>query len=102
MTQKTTTLRLRGVRFKNGGSVRLLRNPNDLKVRDDMRRAAASITSGPIGRDIAGFAMLAWDKDGYVVVDYENSTQSRIPAGGVPQDAKDVLLAEVAVRWTKG
>lgn len=99
MAENTTTMRLRSVRFKSGGSISVLRPKTD--TRDTFREVAARIGSNEVADRMAGFAVVAWTDNGVVTVDYENSAASPVAGGGVAQYVKDVLLAEQAVRWSR-
>lgn len=98
MITKTTTLRLRRVRFKNGNTIEVLRPKADetpVRLQDSVA-AALEDRSG-----IVGYALVVWTADGRVTPAYYNGPRSPILAGQVPQYAKDVLLAEVATRWAR-
>ncbi len=99
MAEKTTTLRLRSVRFKSGGSISVLRPKTE--VRDAFREATARIGSNEVADRMAGFAVVAWTDNGVVTVNFENSASSPVAGGGVAQYVKDILLTEQAVRWSR-
>lgn len=91
-------LRLRRIRFKSGGCIEVL------KLREEGIAAVLKETASDAANfapNMAGFALVAWKPNGEVFVNYRNGDRSLIPGGGVPQYVKDVLLAEVAVRWSK-
>lgn len=94
-----TALRLRRVRFKDGRTIEVLR-PKDEGIGKTLTRAAARAAEfAP--KDMAGFALVAWNINGEVFVNYHNGQRSPVPGGGVAQYVKDVLIAETAVRWSK-
>lgn len=92
-------LRLRRVRFKDGLTIEILR-PKDEGIAKKLTLCAAR-ASEFAGADMAGFALVAWRRDGFVFVNYENGDCSPVPGGGVPQYAHDCLLAELGARWAK-
>jgi hypothetical protein len=99
IVEKTTTLRCRRVRFKNGHSIEMLRPKHEDvagRFRDATDRAVSENQSPMIG-----YAIVTWHQDGTVFPAYHNGERSQLQAGQVPQYAKDVLLAEVAARWAK-
>lgn len=101
MGQKTTTMRLRSVRFKSGAEVRVFRPKTDFKVRDNFRTAAHRIGSNDCADSMAGWAIVCWTRDGRVTVNFENGNESPVPGGGVSRYCGDVLAAELAVRWSR-
>lgn len=92
-------MRLRRVRFKDGRTLEVLR-PKDEGIARKLTACAARASEYG-GADMAGFAIVAWRRDGCVFVNYENGDCSPVPGGGVPQYAHDVLLAELGARWAK-
>jgi hypothetical protein len=90
-------LRLRRVRFKDGRTIEVLRRPEPATVNKRFRSSAADASED----DLVAFAIVGWKANGEIFVDYENSVRSNVPAGALPQLAKDALLGEVAVRWSK-
>lgn len=99
---KTTTMRLRSVRFKDGRApIRVFRAPPpDKSVSENFaacaKRCLETSVSGPA---MTGWALVAWTND-EVFVNYENGLASRVPASGLPRYVADILLAEQAVRWS--
>lgn len=96
----TTTLRLRRVRFKDGRTIEVLRRDDD-GVGRDFSASAARVLDTDLGKQMVAYVVIAWDTNGYVYADYRNSDRSGIPAVGLPQLAKDTLIAEQAVRWAR-
>lgn len=90
-------MRLRRIRFKDGRTIEVLRRPESPTVNKRFSASAASASEG----ELVAFAIVCWRADGELFVDYENSARANVPAGAVPQLAKDALLAEAAVRWSK-
>lgn len=102
MAEKTTTMRLRSVRFKDGrGAIRVLRRaPPDCGVAERFALAAEKAAQSEIGgAAMTGWAIVAWSHDANFI-HYENGLQSRVAAGALPQHVKDLLAAEQAVRWS--
>lgn len=97
---KVSIPRLRRIRFKDGRTIEVLRQPEKSRWVQDSLTASCAKASEWGGAGMAGFALVAWSRDGEVYVNFENDG-SRLPAGGVPQYVRDVLLAEVASRWAK-
>lgn len=105
MTERTTTLRLRRVRFKDGRTIEVFRNREREAVYADavgrLSRSADSCIGGLAARGLVGYALVAWAADGEVFTAYHNSETSMVPAGRVPSYVHDCLLAEQAVRWSR-
>lgn len=99
ITERTTTLRCRRVRFKNGGTIEMLR-PKTEDVAARLRTSAVQAEDGN-PKEIVGYALVVWRSSGEVFTAYHNGNRSPILAGQVPQYVKDCLLAEVAVRWSR-
>lgn len=99
---KTTTLRLRRVRFKSGGTLEVLRPiPQQSEILRRFSESAANCAADPEMQDMAGYAIVAWSVQSSVFVGYQQAAQCSIPAGHLPQYVKDCLLAETAGRWMK-
>lgn len=97
-------LRLRRIRFKDGRTVEVLRSRNDteaVRISTALDRAVTMAKGGEREAPMVGFALVAWAADGQVFCTYENGGNSTIPAGHVPQYAKDCLLATMAANWSK-
>src|ERR1700731_639324 len=99
MIQKTTTLRLRRVRFKNGNTVEVLRTKNEDIVARLYKTVAHAIEDA--SAEVVGYALVMWNADGTVFPAYYNGKKSPILSGQVPQYAKDCLLTETAARWAE-
>jgi hypothetical protein len=80
----------------------VLRQKDDAAdIRASFLGSVRAAIDSKVGAKLAGFAFVAWAETGEVFCDYNNGPRSLILAGQVPQYSKDVLLAEVAVRWSK-
>jgi hypothetical protein len=99
--ERTTTLRLRSVRFKNGGEVRLLRPKVDVSVRESFDRTVERAKGLGRPEEMAGFAIVTWSRDGRAFVNFQNGSASPIMAGQVSSYVRDVLLAETGARWAE-
>lgn len=97
---KTTTLRLRRVRFKSGGEITVLRPDKADPVRDHIGKTLCDLQDNFTAK-LAGFAIVVWDVNGLVFVDYENGQNSGVAAGGVAEYAKNILASEQILRWAK-
>lgn len=93
---RQSMLRLRSVRWKNGGEIRLLPAPTDRrvliqeKIRDLLSRHDTPVT---------GFAFVAWSSDG---------GSSAIYAAGeplltmqIPDFVRERLMAEAVLKWAR-
>lgn len=100
--ERTTTMRLRSVRFKDGRApIRVFQRPVDTEIADLFSDSANRCAGGDVGgAAMAGFAILAWTAGGQVYVNFQNGVRSPVSAGAVGQYAKDVIQAEQAVRWS--
>lgn len=97
-------IRLRSVRFKDGGgSIRVLRQPEpSTEIADEFCGSARKCAESSVGgSQMVGFAIVAWAASGEVFVNYRNGEGSGVAGGGVGQYAKDILLAEQAIRWAR-
>lgn len=91
--------RLRRVRFKDGRTIEVLRQPPKSRIAQDaLAQSTKNCLSSKIGDDMVGFALVAWTDSGEIYVNFHNGGAALI-AGQVPQFVKDILLAEQAVRW---
>lgn len=99
--ERTTTLRLRRVRFKSGGSVEVLRPRRDMTTHENFVRCTDRAANEALDSEIVGFAVVAWSRCGQVFVNFDNGNGSPLPGGAVPNFVRDVLLAEQAVRWSR-
>lgn len=92
-------LRLRSVKFKSGGEVRLLHDEFKGWMRDDFEQAARDIAAEPESDRMSGFAVVTWSVDGAVACTYRNTARSKLQTGDVPNYVRDVLAAEMAAKW---
>jgi len=83
---KQSTLRIRRVRFKSGGEVRVL-PPSDFREKRYFLFDAKTIAD--IQKDIAGYAIVAWGRDLSVTSTSFSGPRSLIPPMLVPE-----LIAE--------
>lgn len=99
--ERTTTLRLRSVRFKDGRApIRVFTAPGpDTEIAENFTASARRCSE--LGPGMVGFAIVAWTADGRVYVNYRNGDNSGIPGGGLGQYAKDIIQAEQAIRWAR-
>jgi hypothetical protein len=97
---KTSIPRLRRIRFKDGRTIEVFRR-RTRTVQLALQECTKKFIDADHDNLICGFALVAWDTNGEVLVHYENQDGSLVQSGQVPQFVKDCLLAEVAVRWTK-
>lgn len=94
--------RLRRIRFKDGRTVTVMRRPPpDTSIVDEFKISAARGADQTDGAGIQAFAILLWDGRGYCYVDYRVADNSPLVAAQLPQLAKDALLAETGVRWSR-
>lgn len=97
-------MRLRRIRFKDGRTLDVLRPRVDreaVRVRDALAASSDLCIETMQPSGIVGYALVAWARNGEVFCAYENGDHSTVPAGFVPQYVHDVLLGEVAVRWSQ-
>lgn len=98
--KKTTTLRLRSVKFKNGGEVRLLKPPpKDTFSQNAFEERAVAFRESSVFENLAGFVLVGWDKTGTVFITVNNTNRSGVNAGGEAQFVHDAILAHVATTW---
>lgn len=95
----TTTLRLRRVRFKDGRTIEIMRNADRTDVARSLVRTANKGLASKT--ETVAYALVAWFADGEVLVDYRVGPRSPFAAGQISQMAKDVLLIEQAIRWSR-
>lgn len=91
-------LRLRSVRFKNGGGeLRVMPNsePGNADVK---RRVLGALDS--MSAPIVGIALVAWAEDNGSVAHLNISGESRIPFILVPDFVRNRLLANAIEHWT--
>lgn len=96
---KVARMRVRAVRFKNGGEVRLLRFPT---AEDDRRFVEAQIKRALDSHPdrVAGFAFVVWGPDNGSVATQSANDLSRIPSIMIGEFVKNRLLASTIERWT--
>lgn len=96
--QKTTTLRLRRIRFKSGGEIRVLpprRNEIAERFATSANRLKADTDITP---RMAGYALVAWSADGYTYIDWQCGGPP-VTTGDIPRYVHDVLVVELARTW---
>ena len=99
---KVSIPRLRRVRFKDGRTLEVFRKPiPPQEIQANLRMTVNRCLESEVGDGMAGFAFVAWAKTGEVFVNYENGDGSLVSGGAVPQYVKDILLAELAARWSR-
>lgn len=70
-------------------------------MRDALAKSTTKLLNDDLGAQMVGYALVAWGADGSVWCTWDNSFGSGVPAAGVPQYVKDVLLADVASKWSR-
>lgn len=96
---KTSTLRLRAVRFKNGGEIRVLpQNTREDDIRF-VRERVERVIEVHNGR-VAGMAVVVWAPDNSSTVTLTVNDSSKIPSIMVPDFVRNRLLAERIESWT--
>lgn len=93
--ERVSIPRLRSVKFKSGGEVRLL-NTNIDERRKEIERHCREVID--IQEKIEGFAIVAWDKDGKSTC-YAANYESPIPHILIPEFVKSRLLAHRIELW---
>lgn len=85
-----SALRLRSIRFKSGGELRVLRSDNaSASLRSDLRRRVRDLVDKE--PDMAGFAIVVWDRKGLATTTISGLDQSPIPPLQVGSFAKAAL-----------
>lgn len=87
MTFKT---RIRTVRFKNGGSIRLLPPLAD-PGKESYKRIAPEVVDG-FARPIAGYAIIVWDTGAYARVTTKTFQGCPIPRQLIPDYVRGVVM----------
>ena len=90
---RTSIPRIRAVRFKAGGEVRLLKNPREGKSREleaDLYDAADELIETHKDK-IAGFALVMWTADGDAGGHLRNTQFSTLPHSALPELTADVI-----------
>jgi hypothetical protein len=90
-------LRLRSVRLKAGGEIRVL--PNSDTSTDYKRKAIEALDA--LSEPIVGVALVAWSEHNGSVAQMNVSPQSRIPFILVPDFVRNRLLANGIEHWTR-
>jgi hypothetical protein len=90
-------IKLRSVRFKNGGELRLL--PSLRRLTSDVVGASIDKHLAAHGGDIAGYAFVVWGADmgSTVVLDVDRNP---IPSALIPDFVRNCLLAYRIETWT--
>lgn len=83
--------RLRSVRFKGGGMIRVL-PPDDFRERQYFLHDAK--VCAQTQRDIAGYAIVIWGRDMSTTAVSFSGPRSNVPAMMVPDFARNELLSE--------
>lgn len=97
---KTSIPRLRRVRFKDGRTIEVLRQPPKSRaVQKGLEQSVSRALESCVGDNMVGFALVCWAETGEVYVNYSNGDKSLVSGGMVPQYVKDILIAEQAARW---
>lgn len=94
----TAKIRLRRVRFKDGRTIEVFHRPDDLEIDKKFKASAASAMEGT---EMAGYAIVAWRKNGGSFCAWNNSFNSQVASGQVPQYVKDMLILETAADWAE-
>ncbi len=95
MKAKQSIPRIRSVRFKSGGHVRLLESPRASVSRDllaSMHESVAHYAQGLDGR-IAGYALVVWGADGTLGATVRNEHTSPYTAPALPCLAAEEIRA---------
>lgn len=99
--QKTTTLRLRRIRFKDGRTVEVLRpkSGNAELLRQSYAKNAPAVAA-PYFADgtISGYAIVVWGSDGKT--SSVANTDGRIPGILIPDLVRNKLIADKIEEWT--
>lgn len=96
---KTSTLRLRRVRFKDGRTLDVFRSPSAEDEHRFVREKVAEVLAVHSGR-IAGMAFVVWEPDCSSTCVVSVNDSSTIPSILVPDFVRNRLLADRIERWT--
>lgn len=99
MANKTTTLRLRRVRFKNGRTIEVFRPPQKLAMGQRLQDSVADALSRE--SNISAYVLVAWREKGSCYIAYGNECGSGIPEASLPNITRDALVAEMGARWSQ-
>lgn len=92
-------LKLRSIRFKNGGEIRLLPIPaSDLEPAYAKERIGRVVDA--LAGPVAGFAIVAWGPDGKSTALMHTTKASLMPSMMIPEFVRNRLLADQIERWT--
>ena len=96
---KVARMRIRAVRFKDGGEVRLLRTPS---VEDDKRFVEKRIKAALATHQdrVAGFAFVVWGPDNGSAALLSVNDLSKIPSILAGDFVRNRLLASTIEGWT--
>jgi hypothetical protein len=87
----TARLKIRAVRYKNGGELRVL-TPEREVVSEDLRcELYDMIDDFWDGNIIAGYALVLWDVNGDTHTSTTNAHTSRLPGGVLPDLVKECV-----------
>lgn len=96
---KTTTLRLRRVRFKDGRTIEVFRpKPDPCEFPNDYIIGEVEECLAVQSDNTAGFAFICWSKDGASTCQIK--TDGSIPSIYVPDFLRNRLLAHQIEKWT--
>mgnify|MGYP001613074587 CR=1 FL=1 len=95
---KPSIPRLRRVRFKSGGEIRVLPNKQN-DILEKFKLSVRKCLDGEVAPQMMAYAMVTWARDGRIYVAWNNSYGSGIPSGGIPQHTKDILMADLGAQW---
>jgi len=95
---KTSIPRLRSVKFKSGGSIRLVQFA-DPKADRAYVEEHFTATLDAHGQDIVGFALVIWGADGSSTVRSRMKPSTGVPPSLVPDLARNRLLGEKIFDW---
>lgn len=91
-------IRLRRVRFKDGRAIEIFHRRDEIEI-DKKFKASAAIAMECT--EMAGYAIVVWRKNGGSFCAWNNSFNSQVASGQVPQYVKDILMLETAANWAK-
>jgi len=92
-TVRTSIPRLRSVRFKNGGEIRLLPSPREelsWRLATELLDAGAELIETHAGK-LAGFAVVVWTADGDAGGHLRNTRFATVPPSALPTFTADVV-----------
>lgn len=99
MEPRVARIRIRSVKFKSGGEIRLLRLPDPEDARRFAENRAKKVIDAYQGL-VAGFAFVVWGADGGSTALVSVNEASNIPSIMVPDFVRNRLLAERIEAWT--